>query len=189
MISITNDAENSKQFFFPQKKDGKLENLQTTFKQALEQIRDQFEDHLETINDNTNELHASFDYIGQVELKLDKLTEKVDELSMLLKKQQGIDDKPFHFEPLTNREKEVFFALYTLSQDRHFVTYKDIARKLCDSESLVAAYITNLMEKGIPVKKKYVSRVALLSLDPRFRELQAKENIVGLNSKLTHWVR
>jgi DNA-binding CsgD family transcriptional regulator len=110
---------------------------------------------------------------------------------MLLRKQRGEDtgEKKFEIQPLTKREKEVFYALYVLTEEKRYTTYKAVARRACYSENLVASYITNLIEKGIPIVKKYANRTAYLSLNPDFREIQAKENIVGVNTLLTHWVR
>jgi hypothetical protein len=162
--------------------------LSEKFKLALQSVKGQFEEHLDAINENTNEIQSNFEYLCMLDKKIDKLTEKMEEFTMLLKKEQGIVDKEFKFLPLTKKEKDVFFALYVLCQEKEFVCYKDLSRHLCESEGLVSSYITNLVEKGIPIHKKYAGKVALLSLDQEFRQQQAKKNIVGLNTKLTHWM-
>lgn len=178
----------NRQKFFGVIADDKVTALSKNFKVALESIKEQFEDHLDAINENTTEIQSNFEYLCMLDRKIDKLAEKVEELAMIVRKGQGAEEKQFKFLPLTAKEKEVFFALYVLSQDREYVCYKDLSRRLCETEQLVSSYITNLVEKGIPVRKKYSGKMALLSIDPEFRQQQAKKNIVGLNTKLTHWM-
>jgi hypothetical protein len=182
--------EKKRDFFGPKDENGlKLVSLKVN--DAFEQIKEQFEDHLETINENTNEIQSNFEYLCELDRKIDKLSERIDELNNILKKQNGekVEEKTFKLQPLTTKEKEVFYALYILTENKRYVTYKEIAKRVSYSQNLVASYITNLVEKGIPVVKKYANRIAYLSLDCKFREIQAKENIVGVNTLLTHWMR
>ncbi len=90
--------------------------------------------------------------------------------------------------PLTNREKEVFMAIYSLGEMQPCMSYKQLAKKLCTSESLVASYITNIIEKGVPIVKKYDAGIAYIKLDDLFRQVQAKENLVGVNTVLSYWM-
>ena len=168
-----------------------METIKVKLTRSFEQIKEQFEDHLVAINENTNEVQSNFEYICELDRKIDKLSEKIDGLSMFMRQQAGKDavEKKFEIKPLTKKEKEIFYALYVLTEGRRFATYKEIARRVCYSESLVASYITSLIEKGIPVIKKYANRTAYLGLNTEFRQLQAKENVAGVNTLLTHWVR
>ncbi len=191
MISIFSNVKQKKEGLLGSDNTDKLKILKVTLNRSFEQVKDQFEDHLEAINENTNEIHSNFEYLCEMDRKIDKLAEKIDELNHLMREQRGekAEKKEFEFKPLTKKEKEVFYALYVLTEGRRFSSYKEIARRSCFSEELVAAYITSLIEKGIPVAKKYANRKAYVCLDPGFREIQAKENIVGVNTLLTHWVK
>ncbi len=191
MIGISSGGKTTETAFFSSRKRNEIETVRVKLTRSFEQVKEQFEDHLVAINENTNEIQSNFEYICELDRKIDKLSEKIDELNMLLRQQRGEDtgEKKFELQPLTKKEKEVFYALYILTEGRRFATYKEIARRACYSENLVASYITSLIEKGIPIVKKYADRTAYLSLNPEFRQLQAKENIVGVNTLLTHWVR
>jgi len=157
------------------------------FKQVLEAFREELDDHRTSINENTNEIQASYEYFEALDKKLDTLSARLDELTLLVKgKKEG---KKFSFSPLTKREKEVFQALFFLVELAPFTTYREIARKVCMTDALVAQYVTNMIEKGIPVLKKYYEGKVYLKLDPGFRDLQLKENVVGLNSLLLNWAR
>ena len=79
-------------------------------------------------------------------------------------------------------------ALYTLGELQPFVSYKQLARRLCTTDAVVASFITNLIEKGVPVLKKYDNNIAYLKLEDQFRQRQAKENLVGVNTLLSYWL-
>lgn len=160
---------------------------QVDFRKVLEAFREELDDHREAINENTNEIQAGHEYFESLSNKLDKMSSRLDELTMIVKGKK--DGKAFQFSPLSKREKEVFQALFFLCELAPYATYREIARRLCISEVLAAQYVTNMIEKGIPILKKYHENKVFLKLEPAFRDLQLKENVVGLNSLLSNWVR
>ena len=89
---------------------------------------------------------------------------------------------------LSYEEKKVFLAIYKYSTSKTFVSYSDIARRLGLPISLVRFYVTNLIEKNVPIVKKYRNREVLVSLEEEFREQQAKENIVNINETITRYI-
>jgi hypothetical protein len=191
VISIYSNAKQKKEGFFGSGNKDKLALLKVTLNRSFEQVKEQFEDHLEAINENTNEIHSNFEYLCEMDRKIEKLAEKVDELNHLIREQRGekVEKKKFDLRPLTKKEKEIFYALYVLTEGRRFTTYKEISRRSCFSEELVSSYMASLIEKGIPVLKRYAKKKAYVALDPCFREIQARENIVGVNTLLTHWIK
>jgi biotin operon repressor len=152
----------------------------------LEGIREELDDHREAINENTNELQSNHEYIRSVDEKLDKLHARIEELFLLLGKST---ETKVQIQPLTKKEQEVFQALYLIGEGVPFVSYKQLARKLGSSEALISGFITNIVEKGVPVLKKYDSGQAFVQLEPKFRQKQAKEVVIGLNSLLSHWLQ
>jgi len=157
---------------------------------VLRGIKEAFDDHLESINNNTNEIESNHEILNQLICKLDKLTERVDSMALYLHKKdlKFKDTSIIEIAPLTRREKEVFQALYELVQGLPHVSYKQLAKKIGMTISLVQNYITSLIEKGVPIEKRYVSRQAFITLQPKFQRLQAKNNVVGLNAKLSAWM-
>lgn len=157
----------------------------TELHDAFSQIREEFEDHLVAINENTNEVQANYELIAGVDQKLNKLAERLDKIDLFLQKQgMEIDEKP-SLKPirLSKREQEVFLLLYTLEDIKGSVTYTDIAKKVCLTDDIVASYISNMIQKGVPIRKKYVASQTHLSLDPTFKALQAKENILQIEQR------
>ena len=149
----------------------------------FDKIRHEFEEHLQAINENTNEIASNFEYVSEIEAKLDRLSERVDNLQMFLESNSGkyIAKRNFDVKRLSRKEQEVFLVVYTLEEEKGNLTYGDIAEKLGISEQLTASYITSLIEKGVPIIKKYFSTTPYFRLDPDFKTLQAKENILQLS--------
>ena len=147
-------------------------------------IKHEFEEHLQAINENSNEIAANYEYICEVENKLDKLSERIDQIQMYLASTSGINivkSKSFDVKRLNRREQEVFLVIYTLEEEKGSITYADIAQKLGISEQLAGNYVTSIIEKGVPILKRYLNSRPYLRLDPEFKTLQAKENILQLS--------
>jgi hypothetical protein len=153
-------------------------------KDVIDSFRDELDDYRDEINQNTNEIQSCFEFLLAMQKKLDWLAERVDDIS----RQSSVPvKKDFVFAPLTQKEKELFFVLYRLSESS-FVTYRQLSRELKWSETLASSYVTNMIGKGVPIVKKYEGTVVFVQLDRQFRELQAKTNVVGVDSRLTYWM-
>lgn len=149
-------------------------------KEAFKKIKTELDDHLQSINENTNEIQANFEYNIKLEEKIEKLNEKLEELMIIKPKKEHKKIK------LTLREQEVFLILYTTND---YVNYAQIARKLGFTTQLTSSYCTNLIEKGIPILKRYVNKQAQVKLDPGFKELQAKENLINIDRRVADSVK
>jgi len=147
-------------------------------------IKQEFEEHLQAINENTNEIAANYEYTCELEGKLDKLSERVDQIQMYLESNSNIafaKGNNFDVKRLNRMEQQVFLVIYTLEEEKGSLTYEDIARKLSISEQLASNYVTSLIEKGVPIMKRYINSKPYLKLDPEFKTLQTKENILQLS--------
>lgn len=160
--------------------------LRQQVKQVLECFREELDDHRLAINENTTEIISTNDFLNELNCKLDKLSERLDELTLLLKGQK--QEENFELRPLSGREKDVFQVLYLLTESQPYASYEQIAKKSCMTKELVMGYVTSIIQKGVPVLKKYDGSVVFLRLEPAFRQKQSKENIVGINSLLTDWL-
>ncbi len=161
-----------------------LSTLTGSLKRELAKIRHDLEEYLQAINENTNEIATNYEYICEIEGKLDKLSERVEQLQMFMESNLNISvvkQSNFDVKRLNRREQDVFLVIYTLEEEKGAVTYADIACKLNISEQLAANYVTSIIEKGVPIMKRYVNSRPHLRLDPRFKTLQAKENILQLS--------
>ncbi|MBI3037347.1 hypothetical protein HYY73_06400 [Candidatus Woesearchaeota archaeon] len=161
-----------------------VESLRQRFDAALKGIREEFDDHRESINDSTNEIEANYELVSRLESKVDRLQEQLEHLQLSLANVLGSPAQASAQSciDLDEKEKEVFLVLYTGSDEKP-LTYREIAAALKESEFLIRGYITNMIEKGVPVTKRYLNDVAFISLDRSFKDRQAKENIVKLSQR------
>ncbi|MBW3002565.1 hypothetical protein KY338_05395 [Candidatus Woesearchaeota archaeon] len=162
------------------------EVLNKHFTQILEAAREELDDHRESINENTTEIQTNHEFLMQLDAKIDKLASKIEEISLLVK--GSSEEKQFKVKALTKREKEVFQALYGLGATKAFITYRELSAHIGISESLIAQYVANIVEKGVPLVKRYSSNRVYINLTQSFREKQAKHCVVGLNTPLSYWV-
>ena len=148
---------------------------------AFQKVRSELDDHLQSINENANEIQSSHEYITKLEMKLEKLNEKVEELMILQNLTTEKQKSKMNNVRLTIREQEVFLILYT---EENFLTYSKIAKKLGLTPSLVSSYVTNLIAKGVPIIKKFENNQAKVKLDTQFRKLQAKQNLLKISPRV-----
>ena len=162
-----------------------LEQIKDKLTFVGSEIHDELGDHLESIKDNTSEIHSNYEYLCELDNKITKISARIDEIYSILGNLTGKKiRKTTNYEdidPLTTMEKSVFLNLYTEDQP---MTYSELAKKMNMPISLTRQYITNLLEKGIPVQKKYIKTKPYIYLDPKFKNLQAKKNILKIEQKI-----
>ena len=154
--------------------------------EVLSQVREEFDEHLESINDNTSEIHQNFSCLSELDEKLDKLSERLESLELFLEKKHGFDNKSkpkFQIKSLTEKEKAIFLTLYTLENEQKPTTYRQIQINTGLPKTLIQGYITSLIEKGVPITKAYINNIIHLKMDQQFKAEQAKHNIVKLEQK------
>ena len=150
---------------------------------VLSCFREELDDHRLAINENTSEVSSNLDALNEVNAKLDKLSERVDELTLLVK--GTLSTSIFQIKPLTAREKEVFRVFYELTESAPYTTYDQLANKCSITKDTAMIHVSAMLRKGVPVVKRMRGSSVLLRLDDSFREEQAKKNLIGLNSLLS----
>ncbi len=155
----------------------KLKDIQNGVRAGFKEIKFELEDHLESINKSTHEIQQLYDFMNELDAKVDKINERIDELQLAINPE--VESK--HEIKLTNREQEVFMVLYAEEK----TTQKGIAKKLGFTEEMVNKYIYNLISKGIPVLREYEENMTSFSLDLKFKDMQAKKNILNINETIS----
>jgi len=153
--------------------------MHSGIKLSFNKIKGELDVHLDSINQNTSEIQNIYDYLQDLDSKIEKLNERIDELNMFVGPKMTEEQLSAD---LTHREQEVFVVLYA-QEDK--ITAKDIARKLGFSDEMVNRYIYNLITKGIPVLKQYEGDTVQLYLDLKFKNLQAKKNILKIEESIS----
>jgi hypothetical protein len=159
----------------------RLKEMEVSLKDAFIVVREELDEHRDSINQNTNEVQSNYEYLCKVDSKVEKLGERIDELTMFIKQLQGQKEKKFIVSQLTRKEQEVFMVIYI----NEGITLKDIGRRLGLTLDLVECYVGNLVTKGVPLIKKRIATLELITLDQEFKSLQTKENILEINETVS----
>ena len=53
-------------------------------KATFNKIKEEFEDHLDSINENTNEIHSNYEYMCELDSKIEKVNENLQNLRLSL---------------------------------------------------------------------------------------------------------
>ncbi len=140
---------------------------------SLDEVKAALDEHLSAINDTSSEIQALFDYIQQVEIKIDKIAQRVDQLQLAHEKCDKLT-----IIPLNQTEKKLFLVLYT---EEAPLSFNEIAAKTNLASSLVPECISSLVHKGIPLKRSFFNNHLFFQIEKEFKERQAKENLVNLS--------
>jgi hypothetical protein len=165
-------------------------------KKAFTNVKEELSEHLDTINSNTHEIQSNTCYVQHLEKKIDKLTERVDYIYMCLSELLGKKDKEFYnaceedfnILRLTKREQDFFLLIYD-SDEKGYITIDRMSKMSGYGHDDIKTYISRLISKGIPITKKHTDSDIKIFLDPNFKELQTKKNILNISSKIFKKVR
>ncbi len=153
-------------------------DLDKKLKSAFSKIKEEFEDHLTAINENTDEMSSVHEQLNDLDGKIEKLSERMDEIQMMLSKVASSSSSL----ALNSNEQKVFLVLYTVEETP--LSYSDIARRANLTELQVKANIMALSNKGIPIMERIIDGQPYFRLDKKFKELQAKQNLIKIEESL-----
>ena len=149
---------------------------QTTLADFLSNIKEELNDHLETINANTTEIQTNYEYLCELDSKIEKLTEKIDEIMLFIgMKKELVVNRNIK---LTLREQEVFWVLFI---NKRGIALKELAKRLGLTVYLAKNYLESIASKGIMVLKKELANDVIVGIDPSFHTLQEKEHIIQIS--------
>lgn len=153
-------------------------------KEALKSVKSELDGHLEALNENTSEIQTSYECINEINDKVEKLAERIEAIEIFLQQHNNFTavEKSFDVKPLTKTEQHVFLVIYALEDEKGLVSYADIIKKTGIPGYVVNEYIARLVEKGIPLMKKYINSISYIKLNPEFKRIQAKENILCIDT-------
>lgn len=152
-----------------------LEQYDQRIRAAFKAVKDEMDDHLTSINENTEETQEIQDRVSEIESKVDKLKEQVDEIHLMLS-QLTAQNKKYE---LSDSEKRVFMVLYAVELTP--LSYADISMRTGLTELTVKAHIFSMINKAIPILERQIDGQSFFRLDKKFKELQAKENILQID--------
>lgn len=161
----------------------KIEGSVLVFKKEVDCLKEELEDHLTSINENTNEIETNYSYLMDIDQRLTLLEKKVNGIFDMLAQITRSNIKQTNTKiRITEPEQELFMIFYTADKA---LDYAFLCEKLNKSESYVRNCLNSLITKGVPIKRLNIKHKAYFLLDAAFKELQAKKNILNLSKTLT----
>jgi len=157
--------------------------LKSNLRGAFQSNKDNLDMHLDSINQNTNEIQSNYEYVAEIDAKVEKLMEKVVEIQMQLNPnayQNAFDDIM-----LSKREQELFLGIYT-EEDR--ISVLNLSKKMGLTLEMCETLISSMKVKGIPVVRQLVNEEMLISLDYTFKDLQARKNILNIDMTISQMI-
>jgi DNA-binding NarL/FixJ family response regulator len=127
-----------------------IKGMQKEIRTAFKAVREEMNVHLDTINQNSSEMQSIYEYMNELDSKIEKLNERIDAIQMVVNPEQ---DDSFSIE-LTHREQEVFVVIYTESG---VISAKEISKRLGFTDEMVNRYVYNMISKGVPLLRQYVN--------------------------------
>jgi hypothetical protein len=139
-----------------------LVEIEGRVKKSFSAVREEMEDHLVAINENTDELKNHADCMNEIDKKIELLNEKVESLHLTLMQVMGSS--------LNENEKKI---LHVLDTSLTFLSCKDIALSANVSELFVKAHLFSIICKGVPLKEKVIETQSYFALE----SAKKKENL------------
>ena len=152
-----------------------LLSLDNKLRDTFSKVKEEFDEHLLSINDNTEEVKNFQEYLCELDEKMDKLNARIDHIHIALK-QMASEKKEI---ALTIGEQKMFLMLYTF--ENGFLSLEDIAVRAQLSADDVRAIISSLLDKGVSLVREVAEGKVFFKLNPSFRERQITGQIVKVN--------
>jgi hypothetical protein len=134
---------------------------------------------MQAINGNTNEIDIQNSFICEIDNRITKMEEKVDEVHFLLR--QLVTTSKLAVE-LSKDEQRVFLILYTHEK---FMKPDMVSRKAFLDDDIVADALDAMMDKGIPLDREVLDGNVYFRMSKDFKLRQAKENIIQIDPEVT----
>ena len=151
-----------------------LAELRRNMRAGFQLVKEELDNHLETINQNTEEIQSAFEFLIELDKKVEKLTERLDQMDLSLNPSVKRTSQLL----LPHREQEVFVTLL-LSSER--LSLQDVARKLGLTLEMVDNYVCSMIAKHVPILRELDGETCWVSLDPTFKELQARQGVIRIS--------
>jgi len=149
--------------------------LDKSARKTFDSVKEELDDHLLAINENTAEMDSIHEKIAGVDAKIDKLNERMDTIHLMFR--QLLTQTSVKVE-LSAEEQRLFVLL---ANYKNYLRMDDICAKLCHADDETLEHVNSMCDKGIPIIKKEAEGRMLLKLDDEFRSLQQKENLIKIS--------
>jgi hypothetical protein len=155
----------------------KIAEMEKNIRTAFSKIKEEMEDHLQAINENSSETQSVYDCIAELEEKLDKLNERIDSLHLMFRSLRPDYE-------LSKKEKKVYLVINSIGE-KCALSYADVSRKLNMNELEVRSCVASMIEKGIPILISEIENKTFFNIDKKFKDIQQRENILNIEEDVS----
>lgn len=141
----------------------------------VQQLKEECEDHLQAINENTEELAHVQNSLELTDQKIEKLNSRIDNIHMMFN--QLLWQTKIRID--LDMQEQMLFQLLCSYND--FLTGGFVAEKIQLPTAVMRETITALIDKGVPVMMKESEGTIFVKLEPEFRKLQRTNKIIKIN--------
>ena len=152
-----------------------IENL----KKSFDSICEEFDDHLNAINENTLEIKDNQERIFMLDQKIDKLASKLENTYMMVSELLRHRNR-FSGIKLNDEEQKVFLGIYS---ENSKISFTILSKKLGLNRSTVRLAVNSIKQKEIPIFIQKEGTETYAVMDSKFRELQATEQLIKIDEK------
>jgi len=145
-------------------KNSSLDGVERKIKNSFSAVREEMEDHLVTINENTDELKSHSDFMNELDRKIESINDRMDSLHLMLMKVMKSS--------LNENETKI---IDVLDRSTSFMSCKDIAFSAGVSELFVKAHLFSMICKGVPLKEKIIENQSYFTLE---RKNETKQTVM-----------
>ena len=152
-----------------------IQELKKDFKATVDTVQEELNEHLDSINQNSMEIQANYDFMEEINSKLEKLSSRLDDLELAIKSRPQFESSS----NLDDKEKEVFLVLYTSQEP---LSFEEISARSSIPIYVVEETIEQLETKRIPIVRKNFAGKILLLLEEEFKVQQSKTGVVDIKN-------
>jgi hypothetical protein len=151
-----------------------LSVMDSKIRNSFSIIKEEFEDHLNTINENTQEIESQYESISELNRKIEKLNERMDQMSGMIK--ELFQEK--NSISLSPDEQRIFLSLY---MNEGFIGFDDLIESAHFNADHARNLIASMLDKGVRLVREINDGKLYFKLNPHFKARQLRENVVKIN--------
>lgn len=160
----------------------KLSDMEKNVKESFRNLKSELEDHLDSINDNTNEVEYFAELMMEFDNRLTRLENTIYSMTGKLNQILPDDNNP-KAAKLTDKEADIFQTIFRSENEP--IALNEISRQTSITENSVKKIIQNMIEKQIPIISTDTTTGRYFYVEEGFREKQLKFNVLNLSTNLT----
>lgn len=141
----------------------------------LGNMRDEMDDHLSAINQNTDEVSKFYNHIDEVESKIDKLNTRLDTMHMMFR--QVMNQTAVSVD-LNMNEQRLFVMLEACPK---YLTIDDLAERVGASSDNTEEAIVSMTDKGLPLIRGSCESKPCVKLDSEFKQLNRRQGLIKIS--------